>query len=178
MREVRKQSLLGQFYPCSYIKIKIALDNWQVVLRDPCKSRYVEEWEYLEFDFTGHKKKKIYYDLAYFFACGWFMKENLSELARYMAQHSNLANSENLKTRTETIRQGIKRELCKFENIIQYRIEHGGVIIMSQQGYLPTLSKAGTYTSEFPFTRSWREGRVHHPHRHHAGHWLESCSES
>ena len=146
IREVEKQSLLGQFYPCSYIKLKIIIDNWRVVLREPCKSRSIEELDYLEFDFIGHKKKEIYYDLAYFFACGWFIKENLSELARYMAQHSNLANSENLKTRTETIRQGIKRELCKFENIIQYRIENGGIIIMSQQGYLPTRSKAGAGT--------------------------------
>ena len=146
IREVEKQSLLGQFYPCSYIKIKTNLDKWRVVLREPYKSRSIEEWDYFKFDFTGHKKKEIYYDLAYFFACGWFIKENLSELARYMAQHSNLANSENLKTRTETIRQGIKRELYKFENIIQYRIEHGGIIIMSQQGYLPTRSKAGAGT--------------------------------
>ena len=145
-REVSKQSLLGQFYPCSYIKLKIIIDKWRVVLREPYKSRSIEEWDYFKFDFTGHKKKEIYYDLAYFFACGWFIKENLSELARYMAQHSNLANSENLKTRTETIRQGIKRELYKFENIIQYRIEHGGIIIMSQQGYLPTRSKAGAGT--------------------------------
>ena len=146
IREVAKQSLLGQFYPCSYIKIKTNLDKWRVVLCEPCKSRSIEELNYFKFDFTGHKKKEIYYDLAYFFACGWFIKENLSELARYMAQHSNLANSENLKTRTETIRQGIKRELYKFENIIQYRIEHGGIIIMSQQGYLPTRSKAGAGT--------------------------------
>ena len=146
IREVAKQSLLGQFYPCSYIKLKIIIDKWRVVLCEPCKSRSIEELNYFKFDFTGHKKKEIYYDLAYFFACGWFIKENLSELARYMAQHSNLANSENLKTRTETIRQGIKRELYKFENIIQYRIEHGGIIIMSQQGYLPTLSKAGAGT--------------------------------
>ena len=146
IREVAKQSLLGQFYPCSYIKLKIIIDKWRVVLCEPCKSRSIEELNFFKFDFTGHKKKEIYYDLAYFFACGWFIKENLSELARYMAQHSNLANSENLKTRTETIRQGIKRELYKFENIIQYRIEHGGIIIMSQQGYLPTLSKAGAGT--------------------------------
>ena len=145
-REVSKQSLLGQFYPCSYIKIKTNLDKWRVVLCEPCKSRSIEELNFFKFDFTGHKKKEIYYDLAYFFACGWSIKENLSELARYMAQHSNLANSENLKTRTETIRQGIKRELYKFENIIQYRIEHGGIIIMSQQGYLPTHSKAGAGT--------------------------------
>ena len=145
-REVSKQSLLGQFYPCSYMELKIRLDNWRLVLCEPQKSRSIEEWDYLVFDFTGHKKEIVYRELARAFARGWFIKDNLSELARYMAQHSNLANSENLKTRTETIRQGIKRELYKFENIIQYRIEHGGIIIMSQQGYLPTRSKAGAGT--------------------------------
>ena len=146
IREVEKQSLLGQFYPCSYIKLKIFLDNWRVVLNEPNKSRSIEEWEYLDFDFTGHKKEIVYRELARAFARGWFIKDNLSELARYMALHSNLATNENLKTRTETIRQGIKRELRRFKNFIQYRKEHGGIIIMSQQGYLPTRSKAGAGT--------------------------------
>ena len=128
------------------MELKIRLDNWRLVLCEPQKSRSIEEWDYLVFDFTGHKKEIVYRELARAFARGWFIKDNLSELARYMAQHSNLATNENLQTRTETIRQGIKRELYKFENIIQYRIEHGGIIIMSQQGYLPTRSKAGAGT--------------------------------
>ena len=78
-REVSKQSLLGQFYPCSYIKIKTNLDKWRVVLREPCKSRSIEEWEYLDFDFTGHKKEIVYRELARAFAPGWFIKNNLSE---------------------------------------------------------------------------------------------------
>lgn len=145
-REVSKQSLLGQFYPCSYMELKIRLDNWRVVLSEPNKSRSIEEWDYLEFDFTGYKKVIVYRELARAFARGWFIKDNLSELARYMALHSNLAINENFKTRTETIRQGIKRELRRFKNLIQYRKEHGGIIIISQQGYLPTNSKVGAGT--------------------------------
>ena len=121
IREVEKQSLLGQFYPCSYIKLKIFLDNWRVVLSEPNKSRSIEEWDYLEFDFTGYKKVIVYRELARAFDRGWFIKNNLSELARYMALHSNLAINENFKTRTETIRQGIKRELRRFKNNKQYR---------------------------------------------------------
>ena len=49
IREAEKQSLLGQFYPCSYIKLKIFLDNWRVVLSEPNKSRSIEEWDYLAF---------------------------------------------------------------------------------------------------------------------------------
>ena len=146
IRVVAKQSLLGQFYPCSYIKIKTNLDKWRVVLREPCKSRCIEEWDYLEFDFTGYKKVIVYRELARVFDRGWFIKNNLSELARYMALHSNLAINENFKTRTETIRQGIKRELRRFKNNKQYRQENGGIIIMSQQGYLPTRSKDGAGT--------------------------------
>ena len=60
IEKLEKQSLLGQFYPCSYMEIKIRLDNWRVVLREPRKSRSIEEWDYLEFDFTGHKKEIVY----------------------------------------------------------------------------------------------------------------------
>ena len=79
IREAEKQSLLGQFYPCSYIKLKIFLDNWRVVLSEPNKSRSIEEWDYLEFDFTGYKKVIVYRELARAFAPGWFIKNNLSE---------------------------------------------------------------------------------------------------
>ena len=66
-REVSKQSLLGQFYPCSYIKIKTNLDKWRVVLREPCKSRCIEEWDYLEGKCPEATVEEKSFDFSHFF---------------------------------------------------------------------------------------------------------------
>ena len=142
-REVKEPSLLGQFYPCIHRDLKEYLEGWRVYLCEPSKSIDIEKWGYLEFNFTGNYKNLIYRDLARAYAYGWFIPDNLSKLAQYMALHSNLATNDNLKTRKETIRQGIKRQLDHFEKEIQYRKEHGNIIIKPLQGHLPAQSNAG-----------------------------------
>jgi len=142
-REVNEQSLLGQFYPCTHRYFKPYLEEWRDVLLGPNKNNDIEEWYNLEFDFTGKNKDTVYRDLARAFAYGWFISNNLSALARYIASHSNLTTNRNLKTRSETIRQGIKRQLKLFEKEIQTRKQNGSFIIIPQQGYLPANSDAG-----------------------------------
>jgi len=138
-----EQTLLGLFMPSILDDLKEFLEEWRPLLHEPCKSLDFEKWVYLEFDFNGLKKQIVYRLLARSIIYGWLKDTNVSALARYMAEYSNLNTSKSMKTREHSIRQGINRYLPEFEKVKQFRKEHGGIIITTRKRYLPTDSDAG-----------------------------------
>ncbi len=109
----REKSLLGLFYPAYRRNIKEIINECPY-LKDSVKGMCPEEIVEIEFDLARGDKLRVYREIAFMIKKGWLMV-SVKELARYLAEHSNLADSENYETRTETIRGYIRRCIVMYK---------------------------------------------------------------
>lgn len=105
--EKREKSLLGLFYPAHRRDVKDMIQECPYI-KESLKAMCPEEIVKIEFDLVRGDKQRIYREIAFMIKKEWLMI-NVKDLARYLAENSNLADSENFETRTETIRGYIRR---------------------------------------------------------------------
>lgn len=109
----REKSLLGMFYPAYRRNIKEMIKECPL-LNDSLKVMRPEEIVNIEFALERGDKLRVYREIAHMVIYGWLMV-SVKDLARYLAEHSNLADNDNFETRTETIRCYIRRCVAVFK---------------------------------------------------------------
>ena len=105
-----ENSLLGQIWPCYKEKMKAVLESWRKLVCKELQALPVEEWTYLKFDFKTPKKYVIYRELLRAYKNGQTKFKSILDMARFMANNSNIAVNKEFKTKVGTIRQGFKRQ--------------------------------------------------------------------
>jgi hypothetical protein len=109
----REKSLLGLFYPAYRRNIKEMIKECPY-MKDYLKVMCPEEIVEIEFDLVRGDKLRVYREISYMIKNGWLMI-SVKGLSRYLAEHSNLADNENYKTRAETIRGYIRRCIVMYK---------------------------------------------------------------
>lgn len=143
MSQKRTESLLGNILPFKRREMEAFLANWKAFLCEPYKSMDIEEWCDIEFDFTHHRKSVVHRDIARAIAGKW-TELNETQFARFMALHSNLSYNKNLDKRTDAIRRGISRQMKYFKTNKRQILNHGSIIVDSQQGQMPENGRTGS----------------------------------
>lgn len=105
-----ENSLLGQIWPCYRREMAVIMESWREHMCKELQALPVEEWTYLKFDFKAPKKYVVYRELLRTYKNGWTKFKSIMDMVRFMANGSNIADNEAFETRTETIRQGLKRQ--------------------------------------------------------------------
>lgn len=107
MKEENKNSLLGKIWPHYQENMEKIMETWRELMCEDLQDIPVIEWEYLLFKIKNHKKHRVYRDLVRAFNNGWTMFKSIKEMSRFMASCSNIADNDNFKIRSETIRHGL-----------------------------------------------------------------------
>lgn len=117
-----EKSFLGQFHaPICWCDLEPILERWKEIMNEDNTPQNYKDWHYLEFDFNKKNKnrkrykREVYKDLARAFACGWFKERNLTEICRYFAENSNLADGPRTKNKVEAIRHGINGKMHHYK---------------------------------------------------------------
>ena len=100
----RVNALLGHFWPYSHRNMTEYINSWKFALINLSDHNN----NMLLFDFCLIQKGNVYRDLGRAVAKGW-LAGNIMDLARHLAQNTNLANNVNLEKRTRTIYRAIYR---------------------------------------------------------------------
>ena len=103
----RSETLQGLFWPKYYKEIKRLISECEII-SESIKTTTFENIVNLEFDFKRGDKVTIYREFIHAIKKGWVRVEQRAVI-RYLAEHSNLTDSDTLKRRVNTIRQGFKR---------------------------------------------------------------------
>ena len=103
----RSETLQGLFWPKYYKEIKLLISECEII-SESIKTTIFEDIVNLEFDFKRGDKVTIYREFIHAIKKGWVRVEQ-RVVIRYLAEHSNLTDSDTLKRRVNTIRQGFKR---------------------------------------------------------------------
>ena len=103
----RSGTLKGLFWPKYYRDIKRIISECEII-SESIKTTIFEDITDLKFDFKRGDKVTIYREFIYAINKGWLRVEQ-RVVIRYLAEHSNLTDSDTLKRRVNTIRQGFKR---------------------------------------------------------------------
>ena len=90
------------------------MESWRDMMSEELKHLPVAEWEYLTFDFKKHKKGMVYRVLMRAFKEKWTRFRTVKEMARFLADGSNIAENEDFHIRVETIRHSLNRQLKHF----------------------------------------------------------------
>ena len=102
MKEIeRTEALSSLFYPKFWKDMKALLQKCEMI-SDSIKALEFEAIVDIEFMFANGNKQKVYCELIHAISKGW-VRVNQKQLATYLAEHTNLADSPNLKTRINTI---------------------------------------------------------------------------
>ena len=97
----RTEALSSLFYPKFWKDMKALLQKCEMI-SDSIKALEFEAIVDIEFVFANGNKQKVYCELIHAIKNGW-LRVDQRKLATYLAVHTNLADSPNLKTRINTI---------------------------------------------------------------------------
>ena len=106
-----KSFLLGKIWPHYQEEMKIVMESWRDMMCEELQCLPVEEWEHLTFDFKNYKKHDVYRELMRAFNKKWTRFRSIKEMARFLANYSNIAENEDFDIRTETIRHNLNRQI-------------------------------------------------------------------
>lgn len=114
MKKESKSFLLGEIWPHYQEEMERKMEQWRDMMSEELKHLPVAEWEYLTFDFKKHKKGMVYRVLMRAFKEKWTRFRTVKEMARFLADGSNIAENEDFHIRVETIRHSLNRQLKHF----------------------------------------------------------------
>ena len=123
-----KRDILKKLYKISPATYTLVRDN------------HSQHFTHIDFNFEIISKERIYMIIAEI-SFNSYANRNLKQLCWLLAKSTNLGANEDIKISANTI----YRKVHKKKKYLK-QINNGNFIIISQQGYLPTLSKAGAGT--------------------------------
>ena len=113
MKDIESAKALSSlFYPKFWKDMKALLQKCEMI-SDSIKALEFEVIVDIEFMFANGNKQKVYCELIHAISKGW-VRVNQKQLATYLAVHTNLADSPNLKTRINTIIHFLSRYKIHF----------------------------------------------------------------